>query len=761
MPRRSIAALNAVLHVTNEPFVIASRDGLITHASDSAATMLGRATSDLVGAPVDTIEAGARARIATRTPIDLDGEDLGDLVVLHGGSHASLFADGGTRLEIERLATALAAADLGDWTWDARTDVVTFSTRAAELFEIPPGPHMTWTRMLALLHDDDRERARLAVERAVGVRGRYRAEYRLVNGARERWVAASGTPRYGPGGEIVGMHGVVRDVTDERFLAHVDDALRPLGGAEEINATAARMLGEHLRVNRCAYAFVLEDQDHFVLTGNYTSGAPSIVGGYTFRSFGAACLDAMRAGAPWVVTDATTEPRLDDADRATYATTSIRAVVCVPISKGGRFVAAMAVHSLSARAWRDEEVELVERVASRAWESIERARIEAERARLLAAAEEANRTKDEFFAILGHELRNPLAPIKTALQLMQMRGNPQTAHERRIIERQVSHLTRLVDDLLDVSRIARGKIELEREVVGVGEVVARAIELASPLLEERTHAVTVEIPSQLAVEGDAARLVQVVSNLLTNAAKYTPPNGHVEVTAIEDGADVVLRVRDDGIGMTEDELPRIFESFVQARQASDRAQGGLGLGLTIVKSLVELHQGSVAARSDGPGKGSTFEVRLPRARPDRARTPPPPELREGAAPATAALRVLLVDDNEDAVEMLATVLDLRGYRTTIAHDGAEALAKAAGASFDAALLDIGLPVMDGYELAEKLRELPTMRDATLVALTGYAQASDRARSLAAGFAHHLVKPVDLRVVEQILLGVAAGTRAPR
>ena len=228
-------------------------------------------------------------------------------------------------------------------------------------------------------------------------------------------------------------------------------------------------------------------------------------------------------------------------------------------------------------------------------------------------AEAANRAKDEFLAMLGHELRNPLSPILTALQLMKLRGGGGLERERTVIERQVSHLTRLVDDLLDVSRIARGKVELKEELVEIAEVVAKAIEIATPLLDQRTHALDVDVPRRLWVRGDSIRLNQVVSNLLTNAAKYTPPGGRITVRATEERGEIVIRVRDTGIGIAPDVLPSVFDLFVQERQAIDRSQGGLGLGLTIVRNLVERHGGTVSAHSDGPGIGSEFVVRLPRA----------------------------------------------------------------------------------------------------------------------------------------------------
>ena len=394
----------------------------------------------------------------------------------------------------ERLNLALDAAHLGDWSWNADTDVVTCSIRAAEIFLIPPGPHMTWVAMRELMHPEDRERARLAVEAAIATRTDYGVEYRLINGGRERWVTSSGRARYDDSGRVLGIYGVVQDVTSDRLLVHVDDAVRPLTDPEEITYTAARLLGAHLRVNRCAYATVDDDQDTFTLTGNYTSGTHSIVGRYTFRQFGAACLEAMRAGEPFVVKDSEHDRRIDDTDRTAYQLTAIRAVVCVPILKSGRFVAAMAVHAVEPRQWTAAEVGLVQQVASRCWESIERARVERERTRLLELAEAANRAKDEFFAVLGHELRNPLSPILTALQLMKMSGDTTSIEERRIIERQVRHLTRLVDDLLDVSRIAQGKVKLEMELVELADVVARGVEMSSPLLEHGSHILTIDVP---------------------------------------------------------------------------------------------------------------------------------------------------------------------------------------------------------------------------------------------------------------------------
>jgi PAS domain S-box-containing protein len=372
--------------------------------------------------------------------------------------------------------------------------------------------------------------------------------------------------------------------------------------------------------------------------------------------------------------------------------------------------------------------------------------------KLRVAAESANRAKDEFLAMLGHELRNPLSPIVTALHLMKLQGaDEKTERARTVIERQVNHLIRLVDDLLDVSRIARGKVELKSELVDMFDVVGKAIEMASPMLEQRAHALRVDVPrNTLCVDGDPTRLSQVVSNLLTNAAKYTPPGGQISVCAEPLDGEVVLRVQDSGIGIPPDVLPNIFDLFVQERQAIDRSQGGLGLGLTIVRSLVERHGGSVSALSEGTGRGSEFIVRLPKARNTR------PETTADARPAATGAeptcgprtpRILLVDDNEDAAEMLAEALAQRGYPTRVAHDAPTALRLAAEFAPEIAFLDVGLPVMDGYELAAHLRALPGLANLRLIALTGYGQDSDRQRTRQAGFHNHLVKPVGIDDIE--------------
>ena len=359
-------------------------------------------------------------------------------------------------------------------------------------------------------------------------------------------------------------------------------------------------------------------------------------------------------------------------------------------------------------------------------------------------ADGANRAKDDFLAMLGHELRNPLAPIMTALNLMDLRGVAGAERERSVITRQVQHLTRLVDDLLDVSRISRGKIELIKEQVELSEVVSRALETASPLFEQRNQYVHVTVPRHgLLLDADLSRLTQALSNLLTNASKYTDPGGHISITAEPEVNEVVLKVSDDGAGIRNDMLEQIFDLFVQEKQAIDRARGGLGLGLAIVKSVITLHGGQVSANSPGPGRGSVFSVRLPLSRPTLAPSTsvPAPGPHDQSAPRSTRCNVLVVDDNEDAAEMLTIALRAAGHTAREAFDGPSALKILESFDADVALLDLGLPAMDGYELASRIAAVkPSIR---LVALTGYGQESDRERTRSAGFHEHLVKPIDI------------------
>jgi PAS domain S-box-containing protein len=430
------------------------------------------------------------------------------------------------------------------------------------------------------------------------------------------------------------------------------------------------------------------------------------------------------------------------------AAASPNSTIAVPLrARGENFGALTLARAASAPPFAERDLPFAMEVGRRASVAIENARLYATARRDRAAAEEASRAKDQFLAVLGHELRNPLAPIATALRLMALREGGAFVTERSIIERQVQHMTRLVEDLLDVSRITRGKVELRQRPIEISEVITKAVEIASPALEQRQHHLEVDVPiAGLTVFGDVGRLAQVFANLLTNSAKYTPPYGQVRIRARLDARTVRVSVSDTGIGISPEVLPHVFEVFVQGSRR-DAVRAGLGLGLAIVRSLTEMHGGRVDVRSAGPGSGSEFIVELPLLEKTAFRSirPTPREL-----PATVVrpLRVLVVDDNLDAAEMLAEWLGTIGHGVRVAADGPTALEVAADFQPDVALLDIGLPVMDGYEVARRLRALPGCAQTRLIALTGYGQESDHDRSRRAGFEDHLVKPVDLDMIER-------------
>ena len=373
-----------------------------------------------------------------------------------------------------------------------------------------------------------------------------------------------------------------------------------------------------------------------------------------------------------------------------------------------------------------------------------------ERMRAEEELRKADRRKDEFLAMLAHELRNPLAPISTAAEVLRFAAaNPERVRSTsEIISRQVKHMTNLIDDLLDVSRVTRGLIELDLEPVDIESIVAAAVEQTNPLLQARGHELSIRFDSPRAVVlGDRTRLVQSLSNLLNNAAKYTAQGGRIELAVDADAAQVRIIVKDNGIGIEPALLPHLFDLFTQGRRTSDRTQGGLGLGLALVKSIVAMHGGAIEAASGGPDNGSTFVITLPRVQQAAAATAAEPEaLRQPVR----ALRIMVVDDNRDAGQSLAALLEACGHEVVVANDGQAALKAACASTPDAFILDIGLPGMNGYELARHIREQPALAHALLIALTGYSQAHDRVLSKVAGFAHHLVKPVVIAELEKAL-----------
>jgi PAS domain S-box-containing protein len=423
----------------------------------------------------------------------------------------------------------------------------------------------------------------------------------------------------------------------------------------------------------------------------------------------------------------------------------VRAYACNPLLAGDRLLGTLSFASKTKDKFDDAEVSFMETISHYVT-------VAHERLRLLNELKEADRRKDEFLATLAHELRNPLAPVRNAVQVLRLKGpdEPELRWGRDVIDRQVQHLTRLIDDLMDISRITRNKLDLRMQKVELSEVIKGAVEAVRPAMEQHGHQFKVSLPSQpIHVNGDLVRLAQVFLNLLNNAAKYTEPNGRVELTTELLGNEVGVRVADTGIGIPPEKLPHLFQMFFQVDRSLERAQGGLGIGLSLVRRIVDLHGGRVEAHSAGIGKGSEFIVRLPALpQDDRGRDLAP---QEHIANGTSAIRcIVIADDNRDSADSLGALLRLRGNTVYTAYDGLEAVSLIERAKPDVVLLDIAMPRLNGYDACRRIREADLKRQIRLIAMTGWGQEADRRRTLEAGFDFHLVKPVDLAALTEIL-----------
>ena len=548
------------------------------------------------------------------------------------------------------------------------------------------------------------------------------------------------------------------------FLLMLSDALREQADASSIGTVCVRMLAEYLDVDRCYITHLSREQGRARVAAEYRREGIAAIDGAS----GEAALSDFPAASSrletdaLVVTDLARDPSFGDAERASImALGGMQAIIAAPLREGERnYVWALVVGSAAPRAWTRDEVHLVEDVAERAWTAIERAERETALREREAELQRVSRAKDEFIAMLSHELRNPLAPIATTLELMKLRAPDVLVRERGIIEDQVRHLTGLVNDLLDVARITSGKVELEAGDLDIREVVDAAVGTTQATMEAQRQSLHVQVEDGLVVWGDRRRLVQVLVNLLVNAAKYSPPDRNVWLSASCDNGEVMLRVRDQGQGIPADLLSRIFESFTQGTQALDRSRGGLGLGLAIVRNLVTLHGGSVSAASDGPYKGSEFVVRLPRLQRSPSRVPeaePEPVAAEVFDRDAERIKVLIVDDYAPAADSLAMLLQEMGYHTHVVNDGAAALQAVKTFEPQVALVDIGLPVIDGYEVAQTVRRMPGRENLPLIAVTGYGQPADRARVTEAGFDEHVVKPLDASRISELIERMVATT----
>ena len=611
---------------------------------------------------------------------------------------------------------------------------------------------------LDAVHPDDRVRTERTWEAAMRRRTAYVTEHRLrrVDGVYHHMLVRAVPVLDADGGvrEWIGVHIDVeerRGVEQRlRLLDAMSEATRNADDARTVMAVTTRMLGQYLGVTRCPYADVAADNDHFSIRYDWlATDAVSTVGDYSLDLFGAHAAQSMRAGRTLLIRDVDLELGAGEgADM--FNAIACKAIICCPLVKEGKLVAMMAVHQDRPRNWNADEVALVEEVVERCWVHIERVRA-------TEALHEADRRKNEFLAILAHELRNPLAPLRNGLQLMQLAGADAQAMAgvRDMMERQVLQMSHLVDDLLDIARITSGNLDLKPRRLDLGDVIAAAVETSMPLIEAGAHTLVLDMPATpLPLDADPLRVAQVVGNVLNNAAKYTPHGGRITITARREGSMAAIAISDTGVGIPPAARAGVFDMFAQVGDTLSRAQGGLGIGLSLSRRLVELHGGSIALE-DSSAAGSTFAIRLPLAQGMAQQVAPAPaEPAPEPSVSMPMLPVLVVDDNADAAGMLAALIDVVGHGSTVAHSGAEALAQAAALQPRVIFLDIGMPGMNGYQVAQALRAMDFTVPPVLVALTGWGDARDRERTRAAGFDHHLVKPTDLDTVEALLEQVA-------
>ena len=558
------------------------------------------------------------------------------------------------------------------------------------------------------------------------------------------------------------LHDLAQRRAENRLdvLFRVSELIRTMHDPYELSYAVAEQVGIHLDARRCLFNETDVERDLEIVHCDYCDGVPSVAGEHRISDYSSITSGEMQRGLTVVNNDSKTDPRTAaDYDRS-YAATGERAYVAFPLLRDGRWVASLWASVDKPRVWTREEVALVQAVAERTWTAIEKLRAETERERLLQsveeardAAEKANQLKDEFLATLSHELRNPLNVIlgysELLLRMREIEQSPRLVQMGEALRRNAQSQSQLINDLLDLSRLQRGKISLNQETVSLPAIIDNAVETV------RTDAATkgVEIRLQandqlLLVEGDRLRLQQIAWNILNNAVKFTPSGGRIEIALNNEGERAAFVVTDTGQGIDPSFLPHVFEMFRQADGSNRRRHGGMGIGLALVRQLVQLHGGTISAESDGPNRGSRFSVRLPL-------------LRETAslavsAPAAAELdvfsqtRFLVLDDSEDSIGMMEELLKLAGAHVVTATNGVDALRIASENEFDVILSDISMPEMDGFEFLERLRKIDGRQDVPVIAITGFGRNDDVERARAAGFYSHLTKPIDLMALTAVL-----------
>lgn len=560
-------------------------------------------------------------------------------------------------------------------------------------------------------------------------------------------------------GQMLGVNVAVRDITrrkqaeaDTLFLLDLGEGIRFAADADELLWAVAVALGEHLKASRCSFLEVDARHDRITVQRDYHPHLHSLVGSYQLSTVSPALVSAAEAGQIIAIVDAKSDERIAKTFE-TRQDSGVGALVITPLLRDGALVSALLVATSDVHEWTEREITLVNIVAERTWLAVERLRLDDVLRESDAALRDADRRKDEFLATLAHELRNPLSLVRNVITLQKTPSTPETDSRwgQDMIERQVSYLTRLTDDLFDVSRITRDKLALQRETLSLAEVIRAAVESSRPLIDQRQHELTVTVSQDsIYVEADRVRLTQVFMNLLNNAAKYTPNPGHIWVNVEQAGDTVVVRVKDTGIGIAAENMPHLFELFYQVDRSFTRSEGGLGLGLTLVHRLVEMHGGKIDVRSDGINRGSEFIVHLP-VLPVIA-THENIEAAEPIFPAGAirSRRILVADDFPQSAAILARLLRQDGNEVQVAQDGIQAVETAAEFRPDVAVLDIAMPKLDGFDVARMIREQPWGKNMFLIALSGWGQQLDRQRTKDAGFDAHLTKPAKYETLMEIL-----------
>ena len=559
-------------------------------------------------------------------------------------------------------------------------------------------------------------------------------------------------------GQLLGVNVAVRDITrrkqaeaDTLFLLDLGEGIRFAADADELLWAVAVALGEHLKASRCGFLEIDSEHNRITIQRDYHPHLHSLVGDFPLSAASPAILNAAEAGQIIAIADTGTDERVAKTFASLHES-SLRALVITPLLRDGALVSALVVARSDPHEWTEREITLVNIVAERTWLAVERLRLDNVLRESDAALRDADRRKDEFLATLAHELRNPLSLVRNVITLQKTPNAPETDPQwgQDIIDRQVSYLTRLTDDLFDVSRITRDKLVLQREPVSLADVIRAAVESSRPLIDQRQHELTVTMSQDsIYVEADRVRLTQVFMNLLNNAAKYTPNPGHIWLNVEQAGDTVVIRIKDSGIGIAPESLPHLFELFYQVDRSFTRSEGGLGLGLTLVQRLVEMHGGKVEVRSDGVSRGSEFIVHLPvlpvTPMGEHTRTDP-------VFPVTTSRcrRILVADDFPQSAAILARLLRQDGNEVKVAQDGIEAVETAAQFRPDVAVLDIAMPGLDGFDVARMIREQSWGKDVFLIALSGWGQQIDRQRSKEAGFDAHLTKPAKYETLMEIL-----------